>query len=73
MQRSSTEPQWPRYPRILVPIDKTPAAGFALRHVTFEPFGADIEPSHRLALALHLQHGSLIYAWAGRAVLSAYS
>jgi nucleotide-binding universal stress UspA family protein len=25
--------EWPRYPRILVAIDETPAAAFALRHV----------------------------------------
>lgn len=30
---------WPRYPRILVPLDDTPAAEFALRHVV--PYGLD--------------------------------
>jgi nucleotide-binding universal stress UspA family protein len=30
---------WPRYPRILVAIDETPAAAFALRHVV--PYAVD--------------------------------
>jgi nucleotide-binding universal stress UspA family protein len=30
---------WPRYPRILVAIDETPAAAFALRHVV--PYAMD--------------------------------
>jgi nucleotide-binding universal stress UspA family protein len=30
---------WPRYPRILVAIDETPAAAFALRHVV--PYALD--------------------------------
>jgi nucleotide-binding universal stress UspA family protein len=33
------EYEWPRYPRILVAIDETPAAGFALRHVV--PYAVD--------------------------------
>jgi nucleotide-binding universal stress UspA family protein len=31
--------EWPRYPRILVALDETPAAGFALRHVV--PYAVD--------------------------------
>ena len=31
--------EWPRYPRILVAIDETPAAGFALRQVV--PYAVD--------------------------------
>jgi nucleotide-binding universal stress UspA family protein len=31
--------EWPRYPRVLVPIDETPAAAFALRHVV--PYAVD--------------------------------
>ena len=31
--------QWPRYPRILVAVDETPAAAFALRHVV--PYAVD--------------------------------
>jgi nucleotide-binding universal stress UspA family protein len=31
--------EWPRYPRILVAIDETPAAAFALRHVV--PYAVD--------------------------------
>jgi nucleotide-binding universal stress UspA family protein len=31
--------EWPRYPRILVAIDETPAAAFALRHVV--PYALD--------------------------------
>ena len=31
--------QWPRYPRILVALDETPAAAFALRHVV--PYAVD--------------------------------
>jgi universal stress protein A len=30
---------WPRYPRILVAVDETPAASFALRHVV--PYAVD--------------------------------
>ena len=37
---------WPRYPRILVAIDETPAAAFALRHVV--PYAVD--QSSRLTL-----------------------
>ena len=38
--------EWPRYPRILVAIDETPAAAFALRHVV--PYAVD--QSSRLTL-----------------------
>ncbi len=31
--------EWPRYPRILVALDETPAAAFALRHVV--PYAID--------------------------------
>jgi universal stress protein A len=31
--------EWPRYPRVLVAIDETPAAAFALRHVV--PYAVD--------------------------------
>ena len=31
--------EWPRYPRILVAFDETPAAAFALRHVV--PYAVD--------------------------------
>lgn len=31
--------EWPRYPRILVALDETPAAAFALRHVV--PYAVD--------------------------------
>src|SRR5918996_6454109 len=31
--------EWPRYPRILVAVDETPAATFALRHVV--PYAVD--------------------------------
>jgi nucleotide-binding universal stress UspA family protein len=34
-----TDFEWPRYPRILVAIDETPAAAFALRHVV--PYAVD--------------------------------
>lgn len=31
--------EWPRYPRVLVAVDETPAAAFALRHVV--PYAVD--------------------------------
>jgi universal stress protein A len=34
-----SEFEWPRYPRIMVAIDETPAAAFALRHVV--PYAID--------------------------------
>jgi nucleotide-binding universal stress UspA family protein len=36
---SANEFEWPRYPRILVALDETPAAAFALRHVV--PYAVD--------------------------------
>jgi nucleotide-binding universal stress UspA family protein len=36
---SSSDFEWPSYPRILVAIDETPAAAFALRHVV--PYAVD--------------------------------
>jgi hypothetical protein len=30
---AATRIEWPRYPRILVAVDETAAAAFALRHV----------------------------------------
>lgn len=38
-EESETGFEWPRYPRILVPLDDTPAAAFALRHVV--PYAVD--------------------------------
>jgi nucleotide-binding universal stress UspA family protein len=40
---------WPRYPRILVAIDETPAAAFALRHVV--PYAVD-QRSHLTLLTV---------------------
>lgn len=41
--------EWPRYPRILVAIDETPAAAFALRHVV--PYAVD-QRSHLTILTV---------------------
>jgi nucleotide-binding universal stress UspA family protein len=41
--------EWPRYPRILVAIDETPAAAFALRHVV--PYAVD-QGSHLTLLSV---------------------
>jgi nucleotide-binding universal stress UspA family protein len=46
---SSTGFEWPRYPRILVAIDETPAAAFALRHVV--PYAVD-QHSHLTLLSV---------------------
>jgi nucleotide-binding universal stress UspA family protein len=48
--------EWPRYPRILVAIDETPAAAFALRHVV--PYAVD-QRSHLTLLTVvsKLPHG----------------
>jgi nucleotide-binding universal stress UspA family protein len=43
---AATAFDWPRYPRILVPIDETAAAAFALRHVV--PYA--VEQRSRLTL-----------------------
>ncbi len=41
--------EWPRYPRILVAVDETPAAAFALRHVV--PYAVD-QGSHLTLLSV---------------------
>jgi nucleotide-binding universal stress UspA family protein len=41
--------EWPRYPRILVALDETPAAAFALRHVV--PYALD-QRSHLTLLTV---------------------
>jgi nucleotide-binding universal stress UspA family protein len=41
--------EWPRYPRILVALDETPAASFALRHVV--PYAVD-QQSHLTLLTV---------------------
>jgi nucleotide-binding universal stress UspA family protein len=41
--------EWPRYPRILVALDETPAAAFALRHVV--PYAMD-QRSHLTLLTV---------------------
>jgi nucleotide-binding universal stress UspA family protein len=38
-EQTSSGFEWPRYPRILVALDDTPAAAFALRHVV--PYAVD--------------------------------
>ena len=43
---ATTEFEWPRYPRILVAVDETPASDFALRHVV--PYA--VEQRSRLLL-----------------------
>lgn len=52
---------WPRYPRILVPIDETPAAAFALRHVV--PYAVD--QGSRLMLLSIVPHPPASVAAAG--------
>jgi nucleotide-binding universal stress UspA family protein len=47
--RGGTGFEWPRYPRILVAIDETPAASFALRHVV--PYAVD-QRSHLTLLTV---------------------
>jgi universal stress protein A len=44
-----SEFEWPRYPRILVALDETPAAAFALRHVV--PYAVD-QRSHLTLLTV---------------------
>lgn len=41
--------EWPRYPRVLVALDETPAAAFALRHVV--PYAVD-QRSHLTLLTV---------------------
>lgn len=52
---------WPRYPRILVAIDETPAAAFALRHVV--PYA--IDQHSRLTLLSVVPHPTTAAAVAG--------
>jgi universal stress protein A len=52
---------WPRYPRILVAIDETPAAAFALRHVV--PYA--IDQRSRLTLLSVVPHPLASVAAAG--------
>ncbi len=52
---------WPRYPRILVAIDETPAAEFALRHVV--PYA--VEQRSRLTLISVVPHPTAAAAAAG--------
>lgn len=52
---------WPRYPRILVAIDETPAAAFALRHVV--PYAVD--QRSRLTLVSVVPHPTAAAAVAG--------
>jgi len=53
---ADTSFDWPRYPRILVALDETPAAAFALRHVV--PYAVD-QRSHLTLLTVvpHAPHG----------------
>jgi universal stress protein A len=39
MRESASAFEWPSYPRVLVAVDETPAAAFALRHVV--PYAVD--------------------------------
>jgi nucleotide-binding universal stress UspA family protein len=52
---------WPRYPRILVAIDETPAAAFALRHVV--PYA--VEQRSQLTLLSVVPHPPRSAAAAG--------
>jgi nucleotide-binding universal stress UspA family protein len=53
--------EWPRYPRILVAIDETPAAVFALRHVV--PYAVD--QGSRLTLLTVVPHPAASVTAAG--------
>jgi nucleotide-binding universal stress UspA family protein len=53
--------EWPRYPRILVALDETPAGAFALRHVV--PYAVD-QRSH-LTLLTVVPNPPLVVAAAG--------
>jgi nucleotide-binding universal stress UspA family protein len=53
--------EWPRYPRILVALDETPAAAFALRHVV--PYAVD--QRSRLTLLTVVPNPPLVVAAAG--------
>jgi nucleotide-binding universal stress UspA family protein len=58
---TANEFDWPRYPRILVAIDETPAAAFALRHVV--PYA--IDQNSRLMLLSVVPHPTTAAAVAG--------
>ena len=51
--------EWPRYPRMLVAIDETPAADFALRHVV--PYAVD-QRSHLTLLTVVPAPSSVVIA-----------
>jgi nucleotide-binding universal stress UspA family protein len=53
--------EWPRYPRILVAVDDTPAAAFALRHVV--PYAVD--QHSRLILVTVVPDPPVVVAAAG--------
>jgi nucleotide-binding universal stress UspA family protein len=53
--------EWPRYPRILVALDETPAAAFALRHVV--PYA--VEQRSQLTLVTVVPDPPLAVAAAG--------
>ena len=53
--------EWPRYPRILVALDETPAAAFALRHVV--PYAVD--QRSQLTLLTVVPNPPLVVAAAG--------
>jgi nucleotide-binding universal stress UspA family protein len=53
--------EWPRYPRILVALDETPAAAFALRHVV--PYA--IDQRSRLTLLTVVPNPARVVAAAG--------
>jgi universal stress protein A len=51
---------WPRYPRILVAVDETPAAAFALRHVV--PYAIDQRSRLTLVTVVPPAHGAVAAA-----------
>jgi nucleotide-binding universal stress UspA family protein len=60
-ESAGSEFEWPRYPRILVAVDETPAAAFALRHVV--PYAVD--QRSQLTLFTVVPHPSPASAAAG--------
>jgi nucleotide-binding universal stress UspA family protein len=56
----ASAPEWPRYPRILVAIDETPAAEFALRHVV--PYAIDERSRLTLLTVVPNPSGAVIAA-----------
>lgn len=58
---AESEFEWPRYARVLVAIDETPASAFALRHVV--PYAAD--QRSQLTLVSVVPHPSAASAIAG--------